>query len=227
MNTKKMLGGAAIAASAVSLGAAPAAVASGLPRVSVRVEGKSRTLLRNKVVKPNGKRVRRHGHSCGGKTLLDPFNLATKGHWGGTWYSGSGWFITKIFGQTESGAKNYWELFVNDKAANFGLCSLKIRRGQHVLMAAVPSTGAPEYPTRITAPKTATAGVPFTVSVVLYNASGKPHALKGATVTGGAVKATTNAKGQAKIDLTHTGRVVLRASKPGEIRSESVVKVAL
>lgn len=228
MNTKKILGGVAIAASAVSLGPAPAALASGLPRVGVRVEGKSRTLLRNKVVKPNGKRVRRHGHSCAGNTLLDPFNLATKGRWSGPWYSGLGFEPTRILGETDSFTKtgSWYELFVNYKAANSGLCGLKIRRGQHVLLAAVPAAGSPEYPTRIVAPKTATAGVPFTVSVVLYDANGKPHALKGATVTGGALKATTNAKGQATIDTTHIGRVVLRASKPGEIRSEAVVKVA-
>lgn len=228
MNTKNIIGGVAIAASAVSLGAAPAAVASGLPRVSVRVEGKSRTLLRNKVVKPNGKRVRRHGHSCGGKTLLDPFNLATKGRWSGPYYSGLGFEPTRILGETDSFTKtgSWYELFINNQAATTGLCGLKIRRGQHVLMAAVPATGPKEYPTGIAAPKTARAGVPFTVSVVLYNASGKPHALKGATVTGGALKATTNSKGQATIDTTHIGRVVLRASKAGEIRSEAVVKVA-
>ncbi|HWD63715.1 MAG TPA: hypothetical protein VG405_00950 [Solirubrobacteraceae bacterium] len=225
MHTKKILGGVAIAASTLSLGVAPAAVAGSLPKVSVRVEGKSRTLLRNKVVTPNGKRVRRDGHSCGGNTLLDPFNLATKGRWGGTWYSGSGWFITKVLGETHTGAKSYWEVFINHKAALFGLCGLKITKGQHLLMAAVPDTGT-EFPTGITASRTATAGQPFTVHVVLYNAAGKAHALKGATVRGGGVTATTNAKGNATIKTTHTGRRVFTASKQGEIRSETVVKVA-
>jgi hypothetical protein len=224
MNTKKILGGATIVASAVSMVAAPA-VASTLPKVSVRVEGKSHTLLRHKVVTPNGKRVRRDGHSCGGHTLLDPFNLATKGRWGGTWYPGSGWFITKVLGETHTGAKSYWEVFVNNKAALFGLCGLKITKGQHLLMAAVPDSGT-EYPTGITAPKTATAGKPFTVHVVLYNAKGKPHALKGATVRGAGVTATTNAHGYATIKTTRTGRRVFTASKAGEIRSEARVRVA-
>jgi hypothetical protein len=224
MNTKQILGGATMVAASLSMAAAPALAAT-LPRVSVRVEGKSRTLLHNKVVQPNGKRVRRSGHSCAGNTLLDPFNLATRGRWNGTWYAGSGWFITKILGQTESGAKNYWELFVNNRAATMGLCGLKISKGEHVLLAAVPDTGT-EFPTAITAPRTATAGKPFTVHVVLYNASGKAHALKGATVRGAGVTATTNAKGNATIKATRTGRQVLTASKAGEIRSEAVTSIA-
>ncbi len=229
MNTKKILGGAALAASAVSLAVAPAALAGAtLPKVSVRVEGKSKTLLRSKLIKPNDKRVRHSGHSCAGNTLLDPYNLATKGRWAGTWYPSSGWLITKTLGETDSfiTTGHWFELFIDNRAASEGLCGLKITRGEHVLMAAVPDSGT-ETPTGIAGPKTATAGVPFTVTVVLHNAKGKPHALKGATVTGGAVKATTNAKGQARIETTHTGRLVLTASKKGEIRSETVVKVAV
>lgn len=228
MNTKKILAGAAFAASAAWLAVAPAAVASTLPKVSVRVEGKSKTLLRSELIKPNDKRVRHSGHSCAGNTLLDPYNLATKGRWAGTWYPSSGWLITKTLGETDSYSKSghWFELFVNNQAASEGLCGLKIARGDHVLLAAVPDSGT-ETPTGITGPKTATAGVPFTVTVVLYNAKGKPHALKGATVTGGAAKARTNAKGHATIETTHTGRLVLTASKKGEIRSETVVKVAV
>lgn len=227
MNTKKILGGAAIAASALSLAAAPAAIASNLPKVSVRVEGKSKTLLPGKQIRPNDKRVSRSGHSCAGNTLLDPFNLATKGRWSGPWYSGLGFEPARILGETDSYSKSghWFELFINNRVASTGLCGLKIARGDHVLMAAVPDTGT-EFPTGIMAPKTATAGQTFTVSVRLYNAKGKAHALKGATVKGGGVTVTTNSKGQAKIKTTHTGRVVLTAFKKGEIRSEAVVKVA-
>lgn len=226
MNTKQILGGVAIAASSLSMTAGPA-LAGTLPKVNVRVEGKSRTLLRNKVVTPNGKRVRRSGHSCAGNTLIDPFNLATKGRWSGPWYSGLGWEPSRILGETDSYTKtgHWYELFINNRAASAGLCGIKITRGQHVLMAAVPNSGT-EYPTGITAPRRATAGTAFTVHVVLYNAKGKPRALKGATVKGGGVNATTNAHGDATIKTTHTGRVVLRASKAGEIRSEAVVRVA-
>ncbi len=226
MNTKKILGGATIVAASLSMSAAHA-LAGTLPRVSVRVEGKTKTLLRNKVVRPNGKRVRKSGHSCGGRTLLDPFNLATRGRWSGPWYTGLGFEPSRILGETASFTKtgDYYEVFINNVAATEGLCSLKITKGEHILMAAVPDTGT-EFPTRISGPKTATAGTAFTVSVVQYNAKGKPHALKGATVRGGGVKTTTNAKGKATIKTTHTGRVVLTASKKGEIRSELVVKVA-
>jgi hypothetical protein len=226
MNTKQILGGATIVAASLSMSAAPA-LAGTLPKVSVRVEGKTKTLLRTKVVRPNGKRVRKDGHSCGGKTLLDPFNLTTRGRWSGPWYTGLGFQPSRILGQTASYTKtgDWFELFINNVAATEGLCSLKVARGDHVLMAAVPDTGT-EFPIGISGPKTATAGTAFTVSVVVYNAKGRPHALKGATVRGGGVKVTTNARGKATIKTTHTGRVVLTAAKKGEIRSELVVKVA-
>ena len=231
MNTQKILAGAVLAASAVSLAVAPAAVASGtLPKVSVRVEGAKKTLLRATTVQPKRGWITRSGApkgKCSAASAQGALGLATKGRWKGTWSKTyDEYFITGILGETESGTKRYWEVFVNDKAATTGTCQIAIRKGEKLLFAAVPATGT-ETPTGITGPKMATAGVPFTVTVVLYNAKGKPHALKGATVTGGAVKATTNAKGQARIETTHTGRIVLTASKKGEIRSETVVKVAV
>jgi hypothetical protein len=229
VNTKKILGGAAIVASAVSLGGAPGALAgTSLPKVRVRVEGLHRTLLLSKLVQPNGKRVRRAGHSCGGKTDMDPFNLATKGRWGGKWYTGAGWLINKAFGELDDFSKTgtYYELFVNNTVANFGLCGLKIRRHQRILLAAVPDQGT-EFPSGIHAPRTVRADIPFTVTVVRYDAQGKAHPLKGATVKGGGLEATTNAKGQAKLVAIKSGRLVLTATHKGEIRSEAVVKVTL
>ena len=226
MHTKKILAGAAITAATAAMSAGPA-LAGTLPKVHVRIEGRSKTLLLNKAVRPNGKRVRRDGHTCRGNTLLDPFNVATKGRWSGTWYSGLGWDINRALGETESYTKtgHYYDLFVNNVSASEGLCSLTIHRGEHILLAAVPDTGT-EFPTGITAPATATKGKALTMHVVLYNAKGRPHSLKGATVTGGGVKATTNNKGSATIVPAHTGRLVLTASAKGEIRSESVVQVA-
>ena len=228
MYTKKFFGGATIVAASICLSAAPA-LAGTLPRVSVRVEGKTKTLLRNKAVRPNGRVVRKNGHSCGGRTLLDPFNLATRARWSGPWYTGLGFEPSRILGETASFTKtgDWFELLINNRSATAGLCGLKITRGEHVLLAAIPDSKNGEFPTGISGPKMVRAGSAFTVSVVEYNASGKPHALKGATVRGGGVDTTTNARGKATIKTSHTGRVVLTASKNGEIRSEHVVKVAL
>jgi hypothetical protein len=229
MNTKKILGGAAIVASAVSLGGVPAAVAStSLPKVRVRVEGLNRTLLRSKLVTPNGKRVRRDGHSCKGNTGIDPFNLATRGHWSGPWFSGLGWQPTRILGEHDDFTKtgSWFELFVNNKAATVGLCSLKLERGQRILMAAVPAQGT-EFPSGIHAPKIVRAHLSFTVTVVRYDANGKAHPLGGATVRGGGLHATTDAKGQATLVAANSGRLVLTASHKGEIRSEAVLTVRL
>ena len=226
MNTKKILGGATCVATAVSLCLAPAAMAGTRPKISVRVEGKAKTLLRAKLVTPNGKKVKRGGHSCAGNTLLDPFNLATHGRWSGPWYSGLGFEPTRVLGETDSYGKtgSWYELFINNRAASEGLCSLKIRRGEHVLLAAVPDSGT-EYPTAVEGPSQVRSGVKFTVTVVQYNAQGKKHALKGATVTGGGLKATTNAKGRATLTAKKSGKLVLTATKKSEIRSEIVVKV--
>lgn len=231
MNTKKILGGAAVAVSAVTMGVAPAAVASGTPpKVSVRVEGAKKRLLRATTVQPKRGWITRYGAPkgrCPAASGQGALGVATKGRWKGSWSSSfDEYFITRILGETESGAKNYWEVFVNNVAATTGACQIKLHKGEKLLFAAVPSTGASEYPTGIAAPRTATAGKAFTVHVVLYNAKGKPHALKGATVRGGGVKATTNAHGYATIKTTRTGRRVFTASKKGEIRSEAVVKVA-
>jgi hypothetical protein len=231
MNSKKILGGATIVAAAATLSMAPAAVAGGtVPRVSVRVEGAKKTLLRATQVRPKRGWITRYGAPkgrCPSASGQGALQLATQGRWKGSWSSSyDEYFITRILGQTESGVKNYWELFVNNVAASTGACEIKLHRGEKLLFAAVPSTGAPEYPTRISAPRTATAGQPFTVHVVLYNAKGKPHALKGATVRGAGVTVTTNAKGNATIKTTRTGRRVFTASKAGEIRSETRVRVA-
>jgi hypothetical protein len=232
MNTKKILGGAALAASAVSLAVAPAALAGAtLPKVSVRVEGKTKTLLRAADVRPKPGWITRYGapkHACSTDTVQGALGVATKGRWKGTWYTSyREYLITGILGETESGVKNYWEVFVGHVAASAGACELALQRGEHVLFAAVPSTGKAELPTGITGPTGgAKLGVPFTVHVVLYNAKGKPHPLSGATVKGGGLTATTNAKGNATLVATKTGKLVLTASHKAEIRSETVVKIA-
>jgi hypothetical protein len=231
MHTKKILGGTAIAAATLGLAAAPAVAGATLPKVKVRVEGKHRTLLRSVAVRPKAGWVTRYGaprHACSTDTVQGALGAATRGHWKGTWSAQyHEYFITGILGETHGGAKYYWEVFVNHVAASAGTCDIKLRKGQQILFAAVPSTGQPELPIGITAPRTAKPGVPFTVHVVLYNAAGKAHSLKGATVSGGTLKATTNGHGDATLVATHTGRLVLTARHSGDIRDEKVVRVSL
>ncbi len=237
MNTKRILGVAAVAA---ALAAVPAAEAGGTPlratvsagtpsKVSVRVEGLTKTLLRAKTVQPKRGWITRYGapsHKCAAASAQGALQLATKGRWKGSWYASyDEYFITSILGVTESGTKDYWEVFVDNVAASSGACEIALHKGEKLLFAAVPVTGS-EYPTAISGPSAATAGKPFTVKAVLYNAKGKPHALKGATVSGGGLKATTNAKGKATLTAKKSGRLVLTASDKGEIRSETVVEVS-
>jgi hypothetical protein len=78
------------------------------------------------------------------------------------------------------------------------------------------------FPLKVTAPRSATVGRPFTAKVVGFTAKGKPHPLKGATVDG----KRTDARGTVRIDPTKSGSLTVRASKHGYIRDEITVHVA-
>jgi hypothetical protein len=210
----------ALAAGAVST----ALAASSGPKVMIRIEGAKRTLLPSTTVHapvvgwitkdgaPKGK--------CPADSAAGALSVATHGAWSGSWSRKyDDYLITKILGETESGAKAYWEILVNNVAASTGACEIKLHSGERLLFAAVPLTGT-GYPLVIKAPRTATAGRPLKVTVDYINGSGAAVPLAGATVTtsGGGAKAT-NAKGIATLRPMHSGKLTLRARKTGYIRA--------
>lgn len=198
----------AVSAGALAAGGAPATV-------TVRVEGKTKTLLAPKSVTTHSGSITKGGApagKCPATSAQGALDVATKGHWSGSFSKSFGsYFLTKILGDTESGKKAFWEIFVNNVPATTGACAVALHKGDQVLFAVVPSSGD-VYPTALTA--TQTSGNPIVVHVTWFNARGKQAPLAGATVDG----RTTNSHGVVQIPPT-AGKVVLQATKKGYVRS--------
>lgn len=221
---------AALVACSVAAAAAPAAVAgASLPKVTVRVEGKTKTLLAASAAQTKGGFITKSGAPSG----LCPYSsaqgalaVATHGRWSGKWSSKfQEYFITKILGDTESGVKSYWEIFVNNVAASAGACEIALHNGEQLLFAAVPATGPALFPLGIESPTTVAAGQPFSVTVVHFNARGKAVPLAGATLAVGSHAGVTNASGVIPLKASSAGTFTLQASASGYIRDEAKLVV--
>jgi hypothetical protein len=218
MHCKKI---AALAGALLIAGLATASAAA-KPTVTVRIEGKNKTLLPATAVTPPGAgRVSLAGRSCPAATGAGALALATHSRVSGKW-SSLGLEVEKIFGESDDFTKtsSWWELFVNNVAATTGICDVKLHPGEQILFAAVPDKGT-AYPLELRAPRQAKAGDPFTVTVRAFDAKGKAKALAGAKVDG----QTTNAHGTARITLAHAGTVTLTATSKGHVRAEAQVHV--
>jgi hypothetical protein len=210
--------GTPVALAAVLAG--PALAAS--PKVSVRVEGKSRTLLPTRsVTTPSSGSITKGGApkgSCPATSGAGALNVATHGNWGGKYSSGLGIEVTNILGETDVFAKgHYWEIFVNDRAASVGICDQKLKPGNQLLFAAAPAKGT-VFPIVLSIPAKATVGKPFAVKAFYFpGKSGKTKPLSGVKLKG--VKGTTNAKGVATVTANTAGKLSIVGSKQNEIRS--------
>jgi len=203
-----------------------AVAAASAPKVTIRIEGGKRTLLATTTVQaPSSGSITKNGApkgKCPADSAAGVLNAATKGNWSGSWSSKYGdYLITKILGDTESGKTSYWEILVNNVAAETGVCEIKLRPGDRLLFAVV-SVKATGYPLAITAPAHAKPGKPFNVKVVDYNGKGHAVALAGAVVKDGHASVKTNAKGIAKLTDAKAGKLILGASKTGYVRAATV-----
>ncbi len=225
----------ALAALGSSAAGKPAAsgAAAGIP-VTVRIEGDSKTLLPTTAVSPHAGVVKKGGHSCSETSAAGALQLATRGRWSGKWYSGLGFEVFKVFGETDIYSKthSYWELFVDNQAASVGMCGLKLHRGDQLLFAAVAVKGT-EYPLALKVLTKPVAGKPFSVKVVYFKGH-KATPLAGVTVTAGGVsaepqagnevRAKTNGQGFATMTVQHAGLTEFGATKDHYIRAASVTE---
>lgn len=218
-----LAGGVAVLVLAIT---APAlAAGSG---VTVRVEGVKRTLLPATVAHAESGSITKGGTpkgSCPGSSAAGYFDSATHHNWKGTYSSGLGVEITSVLGETHTfSAKGfYWGLWVNDKFASAGLCDLKLKPGDQLLLAPAPGSGT-TYPIVLTAPAKATAGRSFSVKAAYFKTSkGKAKALTGVKVTDAG--AVTAHNGNATVTVTKPGKVTLVATLKGYIRAEATVNV--
>jgi hypothetical protein len=218
------LGG--VAAAVVLATTAPALGAGS--GVTVRVEGLKHTLLPATVAHTESGSITKGGTpkgSCPGSSAAGYFDSATHHRWNGTYSSGLGVEITNVLGETHKfSAKGfYWGIWVNDRFASTGLCDLKLKPGDQLLLAPAPGSGT-TYPIKLTAPARATAGHSFSVKASYFKSTGKAKALKGVKVTDAG--AVTSTSGAATVTVNKPGKITLVATLKGYIRAEATVKVA-
>jgi hypothetical protein len=218
--------GGVVAALAVAL-TAPALGAG--PGVTVRVEGVQHTLLAATVAHTEPGSITKAGTpqgSCPGSSAAGYFDSATHHHWSGSFSSGLGIEVTTVLGETHKfSAKGfYWGIWVNGKFASAGLCDLKLKPGDQLLLAPAPGSGT-TFPINLTAPATAKVGRPFIVKASYFKTTkGKATTLKGVKVSDG-VNATDN-HGTTTVTAHKAGTITLTATLKGFIRAEATVKVS-
>jgi hypothetical protein len=217
----------ALAALAALAALVPASALAAGTSVSVRVEGLTRTLVATKTVHTHTGSITKGGAppgNCPSTSAAGALDVATKGNWGGSFSSmfnelaltsvkGESWPFTQV--------KYYWGIWVDNRYATVGMCQIKLKRGDKILFA-VDSAKKHEHPLGLSAPAKATRGQSFKVKVVWYSDGGKAKGLKGVKIDG----VTTNAGGIARITSTKAGKLRLKASSKGYIRSAAAtVKV--
>jgi hypothetical protein len=201
----------------VVLVCASSAQASSGPRVTVRVEGKTHTLLASKAVRLKSGWLTRGGAKkgdCSTATAAGALDQATHHRWGGPYKSAySDYEILSILGEKTNFTTSFWEIFAGHVAATTGACGIKPHGGEQLVFAVVSVNDYGDYLLAITgAPRHATVGHPFTVKVVYYDATGKARALGGATLSAGGTTVTTDSLGRATVTPTKAGALVLRAA---------------
>src|SRR5271165_1744099 len=211
---------------------ASAALASGPASVTVRVEGANETLVGpTEVTTTPLVKDGEPSHSCPGTGAAGALELATGGNWNGRWYNGLGYSPESIEGVTYPlSGSTYWEIWIDNKPAT-AFCYAELEPGDSLLLfpECFSETGAcppSPNPLGIVAPAVAQAGSAVTVKVTSYaNATGEPSPAVGATVAGGGTSATTGPSGEATLTLSSPGSVVLHATAPDSVRTETTVCV--
>jgi hypothetical protein len=210
---------------------AQTAIAAGPFDVSIRVEGKAKTLVKERKVTLADAPIIKDGnpeHSCSGQAAIGALQAGSGGNWTGTWYEGLGYTADAIAGSNPSPA--YFELWVNHKLSSTGLCDSAMKAGDDVLMfvqdceyvPALEGCKSPVTPLGVRVADTIKKGTVRTVKVVDYAAGGKATAERGATVfVNGKRLGKTNKKGQIKVKGTKTGTATIYAKKDGHARSET------
>jgi hypothetical protein len=218
--------GGVLAALALAITAPALGAGSG---VTVRVEGLKHTLLPATVAHTESGSITKAGApkgACPGSDAIGYFDSATHHKWGGSFSSGLGVEVTNVLGETHKfSAKGfYWGIWVNGTFASAGLCDLKLKPGDQLLLAPAPGSGT-TFPIILAAPATAKVGKPFTVKAsYLKTAKGKAKTLSGVKVTDAA--ANTNTHGATTVTVAKPGRVTLTATLKGFVRAEMTVKVS-
>jgi hypothetical protein len=205
--------------------AAPATAAAAQTTVTVRIEGKSKTIFEGPVTPAtqtvdggDGKGPQKCDGTNGGAnptpgpTPTGVMDTAIRGagrSWGGSFSMSFDDFLVNRIGPDSSTSSQFWGVAVQGKSLEVGGCQAIVTPGQEVLWA-FDSFGKKLL--RASGPKQVRAGKVASVTV-MDTEKGQP--VTGATI--GGVK--TNAAGIAKLRFKHAGTRRLKATAPKSIRS--------
>ena len=217
------LGGASLAL-AVAPGAALAR-----QKVSVRIEGATRTLQSARTVQTPSGFITKFGAPagvCPAASALGALNVATHGRWKGKFYTSfNDFLISSVLGEAPNVKTGYWGIWVNNRYATTGACEIKLKPADQVLFA-VDSVKKHEHPLGIIAPAKATAGKSFTLKVVSYSDKGKATPLAGVHVRGGGLDLVSGKGGTVPVTAGAAVKLTYTATDSGYIRSAATtVKV--
>jgi hypothetical protein len=215
---------AAVAVPVVFAGGAVASSSGSAASVTVRVEGLKRTLLAPSKVTTHTGSITKSGTpkgACPATSAAGALDGATHHQWSGDYTKSYGLEVISILGESHpfTPAKDYWEVFVNNVAAQAGVCELSLHSGDRLLFAAVPDNGPSEHPIAVKLPASAAAGQTLTAKVSYYTAKGKAKRLAGATVSGIGKTARTASNGTVRLTPSKAGSFDVQVSKRGFIRS--------
>lgn len=213
---------------------------SSTARVSVRVEGLSKTLLASTVVNtkaaaldPDGKPA----DTCEGDTAAVALQDATKGRWtAGAYYSGLGYSVQGLFGESYSFSSSYyWSFWVDGKVASAGICGITLRAKDQLLFfpqcskesaAACPDGTFNPAVLELTGPRRAHTGKAVAVKVrALDNLTGKPSPGANVKLSYRGGHATTGTGGVAHLRFSKPGSYHITATAPNSIRDELTITV--
>jgi hypothetical protein len=213
------------------LSAVPALAADAFD-VRVRIEGKHRTLVKERKATLADAPVNKDtdpSHACSGQSALGALQTATGGNWEGTYSEGLGYYVSTIMGEKASG-NDFFELWVGHKESTSGFCDHTLKAGESVLIFSQTCVYDPKTqlcpeevtPLGLRIPSRIKKGSVRTLTVVDYTPAGKATPQPGATVFfNGHRKYKTNAKGQVHFKALTTGVANVYATKTGHVRSET------
>jgi len=200
--------------------------------VTVRAEGVTQTLLPPTEVTTTTTPVIKDGkHECSGTSAAGALQIA---NWNGEWFSGLGYSVETIEGESYPFTQPYyWNFWFDNRPATTGTCLTQVHSGDSILFfpecfseTAGVCPASPPNPLGIDAPPDAGVDRPVTVTVTSYaNATGAASPAVGADVSGEGVSAITNSDGQATVTFTSAGTFILHATAPGSIRTETNICV--
>lgn len=226
-------GSALIPALLVLAVAAPGAAAAPVS-VNLRVEGANKTIFDGPVT-TDGHAVTTA--SSGGAQTCDgtnagaypsPVPVATAAlddaarlnsfTWDGTYSTQFfDFFVSRIGDETADPNSEFWSLYIDRQSASVGGCQQRVAGGQEVLWARISFLGTdPVVPLELRGPGSARTGEPVNMLVVDGD-TGAPQAA--ATVNG----TPTGSDGIATLTFADKGIYRLKAERPGEVRSNTVV----